>query len=141
MADGATYPYYTLTDGGGPVRESGSLVFSDSANQPVPSAPPIASGALPNLGAWVSGTAKANPVARAVTVAVEVVTDGTANAATCAVAISPDNVTFTTLGTPGASVGVNTAGAVTLLTNVPLPQGWYIKLTFAHATVAASVYY
>lgn len=101
----------------------------------------ITAGTLPNTGAWASGTAKVNPVARQVTVAVEVVTDGTANAATCAIAISPDNTTFTTIATPGASVAVNTVGAVTLLSCVTLPAGWFIKLTFAHATVAASIYY
>lgn len=101
----------------------------------------ITSGALPNTGVWVSGTAKVNPVARQITVAVEIITDGTANAATCTIAVSPDNTTFTTIATPGASVGVNTAGAVTLLASVTLPAGWYIKLTFSRATVAASVYY
>lgn len=101
----------------------------------------ITSGALPTTGAWVSGTAKVNPVTRQITVAVEVVSDGTANAATCAIAISPDNTTFSTIATPGASVAVNTVGAVTLLSCVTLPAGWFIKLTFAHATVASSVYY
>jgi hypothetical protein len=123
------------------VRESGSLVFNDVTNQPPPPAPPITSGALPNTGAWVSGTAKVNPVGRAITVAVEVVADATNNAATCVVAISPDNSTFTTLGTPGWSAAQNNLGAETNLTCVPLPQGWYIKLTLSHTTVAASIYY
>lgn len=106
----------------------------------------IENGALPNTGAWVSGTAKQNPTTggdwpRQVTIMVEVVTDGTANAATCAIAISPDNTTYTTIGTPGASAAVNTVGAVTQLIPVMLPQGWYIKLTLSHVTVAASVYY
>ena len=99
------------------------------------------SGTLPNTGAWVSGTAKVNPASRPITVAVEVVTAGTNTIATCVVAISPDNVTYTTLGTPGCSAAVNNLGAITLLTNVPLPQGWYIKLTFANCTVAASIYF
>lgn len=101
----------------------------------------IASGALPNLGAWASGTAKQNPVGRQVTVNVEAVCDGTLNAATCAVAISPDNVTYTTIGTPGLSVALNTVGGATFLCPVTLPAGWWIKLTFSHVTVAASVYY
>lgn len=101
----------------------------------------IASGALPAFGAWSSGTAQQNPVARQIVVAVEVVTDGTANAATCALAVSPDNVTYTTIATPGASVAVNTVGAVTSLASVSLPSTWYLKLTFSHCTVAASKYY
>lgn len=106
----------------------------------------ITSGALPTLSAWASGTAKQNPTtvttpARQVVVVVEIVTDGTANAATCAIAISPDNTTFSTIATPGVSALVNTVGAVTLAANVLLPANWYIKLTFARCTVAASVYY
>lgn len=101
----------------------------------------ITSGALPNTGAWVSGTGKINPVARQIVVALEIVTDGTANAATCAVAISPDDTTYTTIATPGASVAVNTVGVVTLLSSVTVPAGWFIKITFAHCTVAASNYY
>lgn len=101
----------------------------------------ITSGSLPNTGAWSSGTAKQNPVARQIVVVVEVVTDGTANAATCAIAVSPDDMTYTTVGTPGASAAVNTVGAVTLLASVILPAGWFVKLTLSHAAVAASVYY
>lgn len=113
----------------------------DAAVSFLSSAGTITAGALPNTGAWVSGTAKQNPVARQVSIALEIVTDGSANAATCAVAISPDDTTFTTIATPGASVAVNTVGAVTLLSTVTLPAGWWIKLTLAHCAVAASVYY
>src|ERR1700687_54852 len=124
----------------GSVRLAGEIEFP-ATSQPIPNAPPITSGTLPNTGAWVSGTAKVNPVARQATVAVEIVTAGTNTIATCVIAISPDNSTFTTLGTPGASAAVNNTGAFTVVTNVPLPQGWYIKLTFANCTVAASIYY
>ena len=88
-----------------------------------------------------STTAQQNPVARQITVCVEVVTDGTANPATCAIAVSPDNVTYTTIATPGASTGNNTAGAETSLASVTLPNGWWLKLTFSHCTIAASKYY
>jgi hypothetical protein len=101
----------------------------------------ITSGALPNTGAWVSGTAQQNPIAQDITVNVVVVTDGTANAASCTIDISPDNVTYTTIGAPGASAAVNTVGAETFLCPVSLPATWYIKLTLVHCTVAASVYY
>src|SRR5205823_11806516 len=102
----------------------------------------ITSGTLPNTGAWVSGTAKVNPVARQITVFVECVFDGTANAATVGIGVSSDDTTYTTVGTPGVSVGVNTAGGSTQLVPVRLPAGWFIKLTIAaHASVAASIYY
>lgn len=140
MAAGSSYPA-EFADVSGKVEIAGTVNFTNSANQPTPAAPPITSGTLPNTGAWVSGTAKVNPVSRPVTVAVEVVMAGTNTIATCVIAISPDNSTFTTLGTPGASAAVNNTGAFTVLTDVPLPQGWYIKLTFANCTVAASIYY
>lgn len=140
MAVGASYPA-DLIDGNGQVSKGNVITFLDSTNQPQQGNNPITSGALPDTGSWVSGTAKVNPVARAVTVAVEVVTDATNNVATCVIAISPDNSTYTTLGTPGTSAAVNNLGAVTLLTNVPLPEGWYIKLTLSHTTVAASKYW
>lgn len=112
-----------------------------SLNQ-LTSALTITSGALPTTGSWVSGTAKVNPVARQVTVNVECVFDGTANAATVAIAISADDSTYTTVGTPGVSAAINTVGGMTMLVPVTLPAGWFIKLTIgAHATVAASVYY
>lgn len=102
----------------------------------------LTSGALPNTGAWVSATAKQNPVARLVTVNVECVFDGTNNAASVAIAISPDNVTFTTVGTPAVAAAINNLGASTMLVPVSLPNAWWIKLTFgAHASVAASSYY
>ncbi len=141
MANGSSYPVDILNAEQTSVKDSGTLRFTDSTNQPLPPAPPITSGTLPNTGAWVSGTAKVNPVSRPITVAVEVVSAGTNTIATCVVAISPDNVTYTTLGTPGQSAAQNNLGAETGLVNVPLPQGWYIKLTFANCTVAASIYY
>ncbi len=101
----------------------------------------ITSGALPAFGAWASGTAQQNPVARQITVCVEVVGDATNNAATCAIAVSPDNSTYTTVATPGASQAVNNLGATTSLASVNLPNAWWLKLTFSHATIAASKYY
>jgi hypothetical protein len=103
----------------------------------------VTSGTLPNTGAWISGTAKQNPVARQITVNVEVVSDGTNNAGTCAIDISSDNSTFTTIGTVAVPAAVNNLGVVKEVVPVTLPNGWYIKLTFTatRITVAASIYY
>lgn len=141
MAAGSSYPIDLLNAEQTEVKSSGYLSFTDSTNQPQSPAPPIASGTLPNLGAWVSGTAKVNPVSRAISATVEVVTAGTNTIATCVIALSPDNVTFTTLATPGASAAQNNLGATTTAVQVRIPQGWYIKLTFANCTVASSIYY
>ncbi|SRR6266404_344365 len=141
MAAGSSYPIDILNAEQTKVEVSGVVSFTDSTNQPQSALNTITSGTLPNTGAWVSGTAKVNPVSRAITVAVEIVGAATNTIASCTIAISPDNVTFTTLATPSLAAAVNNTGAITLATNVPLPQGWYIKLTFSNCTVAASKYY
>jgi hypothetical protein len=141
MAAGSSYPIEILNTEQTKVEVAGYVSYTDSTNQPQPSAPPITSGTLPNTGAWVSGTAKVNPVARAITVAVEVVGDATNNIASCAIAISPDNSTYTTLATLSLAAAVNNTGAITLAAMPRLPQGWYMKLTLSHTTVAASFYY
>jgi hypothetical protein len=140
VADGNTYPARLQTLDG-VVRESGSLIFNDSTNQPAPPAPPISSGTLPNTGAWVSGTAKVNPVSREASVTIEVVGDATNNIASCVIALSADNSTFTTLATVSLAAAVNNTGAITTAVQVRWPQGWYVKLTLSHTTVAASIYY
>jgi len=141
MAAGSSYPIDILNAEQTKVEMSGVVSFTDSTQQPNTPAPPITSGTLPNAGAWVSGTAKVNPVSRPISLTVEVVTAGTNTIATCVIALSPDNVTYTTLATPGASAAQNNLGAETQAVQVRLPQGWYIKLTFANCTVAASIYY
>jgi hypothetical protein len=142
MAQGSTYPVEITTSDGTIVKQAGEIVFTNSANQPQAGGNAITSGSLPNTGAWVSGTAKVNPVARAVTTVIEVVGDATNNAASVTIALSPDNSTYTTIATPSLAAAVNNTGAVTLDVTVPWPQGWYIKLTIgAHATVAASIYW
>lgn len=141
MAVGASYPADIL-NANGQVAEGNLVTFLDSTNQPQQGLNPVTSGALPALSAWVSGTAKANPVAYQVVVYVEVAFDGTNNAASCAIALSPDGSTFTTVGTPSVAAGVNNLGATKQLVPVTLPAGWSIKLTFTatHCTVAASDY-
>ena len=105
------------------------------------SAGTVTSGTLPNTGAWVSTTAKVNPVARDITVILEIVGDATNNIASCVIAISPNNSDYTTVATPSLAAAVNNTGAITMAACVPLPKGWYIKLTLTHVTVAASIYY
>src|SRR5438105_4590737 len=102
----------------------------------------VTAGALPQLAAaWVSTTAKQNPVARQIVIPLAITTDGTNNAATCAVALSADNSTYTTVATVSVAAAINNLGAVTLLSSVILPAGWYIKLTLSRTTVTQSYYY
>jgi len=102
----------------------------------------VTSGTLPQLAAaWVSGTAKVNPVSRQIVIPLAISGDATNNAATCAVAISPDDSTYTTVATVSLAAAVNNTGAITVLSSVTLPAGWYIKLTLSHTTVTQSYYY
>lgn len=129
------------------IEQQVSLTFTTAApGSPVAaseltSAGTVTSGTLPVTGAWVSGTAKVNPVARDVTMLVEIVFDATNNIGSVAIAISPNNSDYTVIGTPSVAAAVNNTGAITMLACVPLPKGWYIKLTLTHAAVAASSYY
>jgi hypothetical protein len=142
MAAGSTYPA-DIIDGNGFVSKGASIQFLDSTNQPQVGSNPIVSGTLPNSGSWVSGTAKANPTTRQITMYVECVGDATNNAASCTIALAPNGTsgTFTTIATPALAAAVNNTGAVTLDVAVVIPAGWAIKLTFSHFTVAASVYF
>ena len=141
MANGSLYPA-EMIDGNNDVRIAGSVQFTDSTNQPQAGSNPITSGTLPVTAAsWTSTTAKVNPVAYAVTVYLAIVGDATNNAATCLIEVSPDNVTYTGVGTYSLAAAVNNTGAITAIVPVRWPQGWYIKLTLAHTTVAASYYY
>lgn len=142
MAQGSTYLAEITTADGGRIVDNGQIIFLDSTNQPVPNTSTITSGALPQLSAWASGTAQQNPVARPITVVVVPTDDATNNAATVAIAISPDNTTYTTIGTWTNGAALNNLAAEIDVIPVPLPQSWYIKLTIsAHASVAQSYYY
>lgn len=59
--------------------------------------------------------------------------------ATCVVALSPDNVTYSTLGTATAPVGVTFDGTIQIVT-VCVPAGWYLKLTTTNATLGVTTY-
>src|SRR5437867_4899673 len=115
------------------VEQQFSLTFTDTAPaapvaaNELTSAGTITSGALPTTGAWVSGTAKQNPTtvttpARDVTVFVEVTSDGTNNAGTCAIAISPDDTTYTTVGTVSIPAAINNLAAIVEVVPVRVPK-------------------
>jgi hypothetical protein len=66
---------------------------------------------------------------------------GAATTATCLVQLSPDNVTYSTLGTETEPVGVAFDGTIHLI-KVRVPAGWYLKLTVnAQATLGVTTYY
>jgi hypothetical protein len=100
----------------------------------------ITSGALSTVQ-LVSTTAAQISTTGDVETVTRLATDGTANAATCLVQLSPDNVTFSTLVTVTASAAVNTVGSITIPVNVRVPAGWWLKMTTAHSTLGVTTYY
>lgn len=101
---------------------------------------PIVSGALPTAS-LSSGTAAQVSTARNVTAAILYTLDATANIATVKIELSPDNSTFTSLGTISYAAAVNNTGAIAQLAFVNVPAGWYIKVTVVHATITSTTYY
>ena len=100
----------------------------------------ITAGALPTL-ALTSGVAAQNPVQRDVHLVVPVTFNPTAGAAaTCLAHLSPDNVTFSTLGTETEQAGVALDGTIHLLT-LFVPYAYWIKLTATNATIGTGTYY
>jgi hypothetical protein len=101
----------------------------------------ISSGALPTV-ALVSGTGTQIVVAHDVdTVTPVTFNPGAATTAACTVALSPDNVTYTTVGIETEPAGVALDGTIHLV-KVRVPAGWYLKLTVnAQATLGLTTYY
>ena len=105
------------------------------------SASAITAGALPTVGTTTGNAFQASST-RAVTVMVPITYTPTAGAAaTAVIAVSPDNTTFTTVSTNSVPAGTALDSFV-LVTPIPLPTGWYAKVTVTNATIpATSVYY
>ena len=101
---------------------------------------PISSGSLPTVS-LSSGTAAQIAAGRNATAALAITNDGTNNEATCKIELSPDNSTFSTLATISYAAAVNNTGAIVYLQTVPVPAGWYIKVTVAHAAITSTTYY
>ena len=140
---GQTYNIDILTSDGSQVVRQGELNYTDSnpltpaalnATSPVGT---IVSGALPTV-TLTSTTGAQVSTARDVTLYVPLTGDATNNAATCAIALSPDNTTYTTVGTVSLAAAVNNTGAVVLVESVRVPAGWYVKLTTSHMAIGAT---
>jgi len=100
------------------------------------------SGALATTSAWVSTTAKQIDATQDRYLTVAVTLNATSGAAaTCAFAISPDNSTYTTLGTETQVAAASADAGDIRLIGLHVPAAWYVKLTFANATVAPGTYY
>jgi hypothetical protein len=101
---------------------------------------PLVSGALPTVS-LSSTTAAQVSTTRNVTAVVAITNDATNNAATCKVELSPDNSTFSTLLTVSYAAAVNNTGAIVYPLTIPVPAGWWVKLTVTHAAITSTTYY
>jgi hypothetical protein len=88
----------------------------------------------------VSGAGAQVSTARDVETHTPITFDGTNNIATCAVALSPDNVTYSTLYTLSLAAAVNNTGAIVLDAAVRVPAGWYLRMTVVHAALGVTTY-
>jgi hypothetical protein len=100
----------------------------------------ITSGALPTV-ALVSGTGAQISTTRDAETITPFTGDGTNNAATCAIAISPDNLTYSTVATISIAAALNLTGVLTDTVNARVPAAWYLKLTAVHGTIGTTTYY
>jgi hypothetical protein len=132
-----------ILDETGQIRIEGFTQFTDAdpttpaplnATSPVGT---ITSGALPTV-TLASTTGAQVSTARDVNLYVPLTGDATNNAATCAIALSADNSTYTTVGTVSLAAAVNNTGAVVLVETVRVPAGWYVKLTTSHMTIGSA---
>lgn len=98
----------------------------------------ITSGSLPTVGSWVSGTAQQINTERDVDICMPVTYTPTSGAAaTCAVALSPDNTTYSTVGTESVPLGTALDSFVRLIT-LRVPAGWWIRFTVTNGSVSSS---
>jgi hypothetical protein len=100
----------------------------------------IVNGALPTVQLVTATGAQIQTGTDSETITPVTFNSGVANTATCLVALSPDNVTYSTLGTESEPIGVALAGTIHLI-KVRVPAGWYIKLTVTNAVLGLTTYY
>lgn len=101
----------------------------------------ITSGALPTQQ-LVSGTGAQLSTTRDVESVTLWTGDATNNAASATVALSPDNVAYSTLYVASLAAAVNNTGAIAIPLPCRVPAGWYIKITSVHgAALPVTTYY
>lgn len=134
-----------FVDGTGESRLNGTLLYggtvpaSPAALNAVSPAGTVTSGTIPHI-TLSSGTELQALTTRDVDTYTIFTSDASNNAATCTVAISPDDTTFTTVLALSVAAAINNLGAITLPIAVRVPAAWWLKMTFAHGTVSTTVY-
>jgi hypothetical protein len=127
------------------IQEAHVLSFDDAAQ-----AQPAALNQVSPKGTVVSGALSTQQLVTATGAQISTTRDvdtytlltssGTNFIATCTVALSPDNVTYSTICVPALAAAVNNVGAVAIPLTVRVPAGWYIKLTSTLFTIGVTTY-
>lgn len=138
MANGSLYNV-VLLNANGQETEGNQLQFTDSVAQPIPNQNPVTSGALPTTTVS-SGTGKQILAGQTVTLYGVWTASGTNAIATCTVALSPDNSTYSNVQVISLAAAVNNTGAIALPLVVIVPAGWYVKFTSANGSVGTLTY-
>lgn len=132
-------PENTVIESAHTLSFDGSAVSQPANVNQVSPVGTIVSGALPTqqlvttTGAQISTT-------RDVDTYTLLTSDATNNIATCTVALSPDNVTYSTIATPSVAAALNNLGAIAIPITVRVPAGWYIKLTSTRFAISLTTY-
>lgn len=152
MSDGTTDPYATLNFAGVESRlawQTGRVELASSPNLDLDAAAfrdisprfTITSGALPTVQLVTATGAQISTTRDAETITPCTFNPGAATTATVTVALSPDNVTYSTLAVVTEPAGVALDGTI-LPVKVRVPAGWYLKLTAnAQAVLGLTTYY
>lgn len=119
-----------------PTDATASALAPLSATSPVGT---ITSGALPTA-TLSSGTGAQLSTTRDVNAYLALTGDATNNAATAAIALSPDDTTYSTLATISLAAAVNNTGAIVQMATVRVPAGWYLKVTVSHMAITSTTY-
>ena len=128
-----------IENANGEVSQGNLIQFDDSVNQPVPNVNPVTSGALATTTVS-SGTGKQILAGQTVTLYGVWTADASNNVASCTVALSPDNTTYSNVQVLSLAAAVNNTGAIALPLVLVVPAGWYVKFTSVHGSVGTLTY-
>lgn len=142
-----TYAYDLLNPEQSEVKDSGVLSFTGASgvipatrNQVSPVGT-VTSGALTTVQ-LISGTGAQVSTTRDVETHTLWTGNASNNVASATVALSPDNVTYSTLYVASLAAAVNNTGAIAMDLPARVPAGWYIKITLVQsAAMPTTTYY
>lgn len=135
-ASAGRYWYFADDENGGTLYKSDGSAWTKITTG---ATNPITSGALPTV-TLVSGAGQQIDITRDVDTYTAVTYNSLiATNATCKLELSPDGLTYSTLGTITKPIGVAFAGEIGI-ESVRVPKGWYLRATVVQAVLGATTY-